>query len=106
MDGGETLTGLRLRLASTSLAPIAPGATVRGRDEEPIGEVAMRTERPAPWGFDVWDPRLSVRQQAADAQHEPAVDELELDDAVGLREPAEDESRELETVGGGPVRSR
>ena len=64
----------------------------------------MRNERPEPWGFDVWDPRLTVRQQAADAQHEPAVDELEGEDAVGLGESVADETRELAHVGGGPVR--
>ena len=66
----------------------------------------MRTERPEPWGFDVWDPRLTMRQQAAAAQHEPAVDELDSEDAQGLGEPPADESRELEIVGGGPIRSR
>ena len=64
----------------------------------------MRTERPAPWGFDVWDPRLTMRQQAAAAQHEPAVDELDSEDAVGLGEHAADESRELETAGAGAAK--
>ncbi len=65
----------------------------------------MRTERPGPWGFDVWDPRLTVREQAAHAQHEPALDDLDREDVVGLDDPAADESRELETVGGF-IRSR
>ena len=66
----------------------------------------MRTERPEPWGYDVWDPRLTVRQQAANAQHEAALDDHHTDDTVGPNEPVADETRELETVGGGPVRSR
>lgn len=28
----------------------------------------MRTERPTPWGFDIWDPRLEQRRAAAEAQ--------------------------------------
>jgi hypothetical protein len=58
----------------------------------------MRTERPEPWGFDVWDPRLNMRQQAADAQrlsdaHDPEIEPAALD------EPAPAESPEAELVG-------
>ena len=61
----------------------------------------MRTERPTPWGFDVWDTRLTLRQQAADAQRVPVpdmADDHDHEDKV-LDEPAATESRELEVVG-------
>ena len=61
----------------------------------------MRTERPEPWGFDVWDPRLTLRQQAADAQHESDTDVSDGVDPTVLDEPAPAEPRELETVGAG-----
>ena len=58
----------------------------------------MRTERPEPWGFDVWDPRLTMRQQAADAQHQSSTDDSEIEPAI-LDEPATAESTEPELVG-------
>ena len=64
----------------------------------------MRTERPEPWGFDVWDPRLTLRQQAADAQHVSDQGELDADDQTVLDESAPAEPRQLETVGGGSPR--
>ena len=60
----------------------------------------MRTERPQPWGFDVWDPRLTMRQQAAEAQHEADASWRETDEPAD-RDESPVETRELETVGGG-----
>jgi hypothetical protein len=60
----------------------------------------MRTERPQPWGFDVWDPRLTMRQQAADAQHKADGELREVDEPAD-RNDSPVETRELETVGGG-----
>lgn len=59
----------------------------------------MRTERPAPWGFDVCDPRLSLRQQAAAAQHESDTDPVPRADPKVPDEPDSVDARELETVG-------
>ncbi len=59
----------------------------------------MRTERPTPWGFDVWDPRLTLRQQAADAQRHPVTETPDEPDATDVDEPASPESRELEVAG-------
>jgi hypothetical protein len=59
----------------------------------------MRTERPTPWGFDVWDPRLTLRQQAADAQRIPIADTPDSDETTILDEPAATEPREPELVG-------
>lgn len=64
----------------------------------------MRIERPAPWGFDVWDPRLTLRQQAADAQHVSDADVPDDVDPTVPNEPASAEPRELETVGAGAAR--
>jgi hypothetical protein len=64
----------------------------------------MRTERPEPWGFDLWDPRLTIRQQAADAQHVTDANLLDAEDPTVLDEPESTEPRELETVGGGVTR--
>jgi hypothetical protein len=61
----------------------------------------MRTERPEPWGFDLWDPRLTLRQQAADAQRE-SVDVPDVPPSgqpTAAEEPGEAEPRELEPVG-------
>jgi hypothetical protein len=99
LDGSEILTGHRLRRPSTSPASIASGATGHGRDEDADREAAMRTERPAPWGFDVWDPRLTLRQQAADAQHESDAGVPDGADPTVPHEPAPAEPPELETVG-------
>jgi hypothetical protein len=60
----------------------------------------MRTERPEPWGFDVWDPRLTIRQQAAEAQQLSNDDVMDGDDPTVVDESAA-EPRELETVSGG-----
>jgi len=62
----------------------------------------MRTERPTPWGFDVWDPRLTMRQLAASAQHEFDLDgdvDSDVTTTVTGGEPAD--SADLETVGAG-----
>jgi len=61
----------------------------------------MRTERPEPWGFDVWDPRLTIRQQAADAQHESDREPLDGADRTDLDEPVPPAPRGFETVGAG-----
>jgi hypothetical protein len=100
LDGSEMITAPRLRRPSTSPASIALGASVHGRDEEPIGEAAMRTERPEPWGFDLWDPRLTMRQQAGDAQRLSDAEGQETDDPADWDDPASAEPRELEPVGG------
>ena len=64
----------------------------------------MRTERPEPWGFDLWDPRLTLRQQAADAQR-GSVNVSDIDEpTVVEKEPAPAEPRELATVGRGRQR--
>jgi hypothetical protein len=62
----------------------------------------MRTERPTPWGFDIWDPRLEQRRAAAEAQRggafveAPASDDSPiLDDETPFDWPA------LEAVGAG-----
>ena len=60
----------------------------------------MRTERPEPWGFDLYDPRLTMRQQAADAQR-GSTDAPDSDEPIDIEEPASSEPRELEPVGGG-----
>ncbi len=61
----------------------------------------MRTERPEPWGFDLYDPRITMRQLAADAQrkYEPDVSEPDEPTAVDPGASAEPQDREL--VGGG-----
>jgi hypothetical protein len=44
----------------------------------------MRTERPTPWGFDIWDPRLSTRREAAQAQWGQSDEDVKsLDDPIG-----------------------
>jgi hypothetical protein len=60
----------------------------------------MRTERPEPWGFDLYDPRLTMRQQAADAQRGSA-DQSDIDEPTVVEESAPLEPGELEPVGGG-----
>jgi hypothetical protein len=62
----------------------------------------MRTERPTPWGFYIWDPRLEQRRAAAEAQRgrasveAPAGDDSPiLDDETPFDWPA------LEAVGAG-----
>jgi hypothetical protein len=60
----------------------------------------MRTERPEPWGFDLWDPRLAIRQRAVDAQPLSDAEGPKKDEASDWDEPAPAEPRELETVGG------
>lgn len=69
-----------------------------GHDEDAEGEAAMRTERPEPWGFDLYDPRLTMRQQAADAQRGSA-DPSDIDEPSVEEEPDPVEPRELEPVG-------
>jgi hypothetical protein len=59
----------------------------------------MRTERPTPWGFDVWDPRLTLRQQAADAQRAPVADTSDDREPATSDEPAATGPREPELVG-------
>ena len=65
----------------------------------PSGSFGMRTERPTPWGFDVWDPRLTLRQQAADAQRNPIADTPDDHEPAIPDEPTASEQRELEVVG-------
>ena len=65
-----------------------------------LGRHEMRTERPTPWGFDVWDPRLEFRRAAADAQRGndfplPAKD----DDPTRLDDDEHSEQREPDLVG-------
>jgi hypothetical protein len=59
----------------------------------------MRTERPTPWGFDVWDPRLTLRQQAADAQRVRIADTPDDREPTDPDEPEPTEPREPELVG-------
>jgi hypothetical protein len=62
----------------------------------------MRTERPTPWGFDVFDPRLEMRRAAAEAQRTygvvdiPGEPEPTEDDAA----PAASDEREPAAAGG------
>jgi hypothetical protein len=58
----------------------------------------MRTERPEPWGFDLWDPRLTMRQKAADAQR-GSIDVSDVEEPTVVEEPDPAESREPATVG-------
>ena len=60
----------------------------------------MRTERPEPWGFDLYDPRLTIRQQAADAQRKYAADQTEPDEPDPLDEEPSSQPQERESVGG------
>jgi hypothetical protein len=61
----------------------------------------MRTERPEPWGFDRYDPRLTIRQQAKDAQRKYDPDVPEPDAGTAVDEPTKGE-REPESVGAAP----
>ena len=87
-----------------SPASTASGATVHGRDEDAEGEAAMRTERPEPWGFDLWDPRLTLRQQAADAQRASGDDPPGIDQPTEADEPVQTDAREPQPVGAGTDR--
>lgn len=60
----------------------------------------MRTERPEPWGYDVWDPRLTLRQLAADAQRSSIADASDVDEPAALDDPPATEPREPELIGG------
>jgi hypothetical protein len=104
LDGREILRAVRLCRPSSSPASIAPEATGHGRDEDADGEAAMRTERQEPWGFDLWDPRLTLRQQAADAQRMSDADVLEVDQPAALDETDPADALVLETVRGGSAR--
>lgn len=62
----------------------------------------MRTERPTPWGFDIWDPRLDLRRAAADAQQGVVVPEpVDDDDPAIPDETTLADWPELEAVGAG-----
>ena len=62
----------------------------------------MRTERPTPWGFDIWNPRLELRRAAADAQREAASEEVPAgEDPPALDETTPFEWPALEPVGAG-----
>jgi hypothetical protein len=66
----------------------------------------MRTERPTPWGFDIWDPRLELRRAAADAQHGVAPAKAPPDDDPPNLDETEADWLELEAVGAGRPDSR
>ena len=67
----------------------------------------MRTERPTPWGFDVWDPRLELRRAAADAQHRSDIPELMKSDDPTPDDAAQPEpKREPQLVGTGGAGTR
>jgi hypothetical protein len=59
----------------------------------------MRTERPTPWGWDIWDPRLSIRRDAAQAQWGQADEDARAPDDPNPDEPASTDSAERELVG-------
>lgn len=59
----------------------------------------MRTERPTPWGFDVWDPKLTLRQQAADAQRLSDRNMPDDHEVAAMEDSGASEPPELETVG-------
>ena len=61
----------------------------------------MRTERPEPWGFDLYDPRLTIRQQAADAQRKYEPDEREPEEPADVDDGASSELQDRELVSGG-----
>ena len=67
----------------------------------------MRTESPTPWGFDRWDPRLSIRQAAAEAQRGTSLDEPQPQaESVTETVPAETIGDEPEgTADGGSIRA-
>jgi hypothetical protein len=61
----------------------------------------MRTERPTPWGFDIWDPRLSTRREAAQAQWAQSDEDSKMPDDWTWDEPGSTETTEPEAVGAG-----
>jgi hypothetical protein len=62
----------------------------------------MRTERPTPWGFDIWDPRLEQQRAAAEAQRDSASVEAPAgDDWPILDNEAPFDWPALEAVGAG-----
>ena len=60
----------------------------------------MRTERPEPWGFDLYDPRLTIRQQAKDDQRKYDAALPEPHEPAPVDEPSNG-AHEPETVGVG-----
>jgi hypothetical protein len=53
----------------------------------------MRTERPTPWGFDVFDPRLEMRRAAAEAQRTYGVVDI-----PGETDPAEEDAAPTDAI--------
>jgi hypothetical protein len=67
----------------------------------------MRTERPTPWGFDIWDPRLEQRRAAAEAQRNAAAVERPLDGDSPIQDETTVADRpEPEGVGAGVLARR
>ena len=65
----------------------------------------MRTERPTPWGFDVWDPRLDLRRAAAEAQRRYGVVDIPDRENAADRDVSEPpEPEDVEAVGAGSGR--
>lgn len=63
----------------------------------------MRTERPTPWGFDVWDPRLEMRRAAAEAQRTYGVLDIPVEPGSAEEEAAATDSEALEPVMAGAI---
>ena len=81
--------------------PLAPLRTAYARPGD-LGKRggAMRTDRADPWGFDLYDPRITIRQLAADAQRKYEPEMLEPDEAVPDEESLS-EVQDRELVSGG-----
>ena len=79
---------------------MAPEATTPGYDDADLGETGMRTDRPDPWGFDLYDPRITMRQLAADAQRRYEADVPEPDRPTTVDDGASSEPQDRELVGG------
>jgi hypothetical protein len=87
------LTAVPFAVVQVAIRRDATGVMHLGRHE-------MRTERPTPWGFDIWDPRLEFRRAAADAQRVGDNLPAAKDDHPTQPDDAElPEQREPELVG-------
>ncbi len=63
----------------------------------------MRTERPAPWGFDVFDPRLEMRRAAAEAQRTYGVLDISSDHVSAEDDAAQIDAENREPVAAGMI---
>ena len=102
VDPGETIIARPLRSPTDESSFHRTGRRPSlGPTTRPIGEAAMRTDRPEPWGFDLYDPRITMRQLAADAQRKYPADVPETDESAVAEEAPPSESSDRELVAGG-----